>query len=601
MPNQDETLLICFLGDPSVGSRDQPRILAMGRDGTTEDVRLSMRARQLIRVLALPLDIPLAGLSQRGSSNRLAEMLAGPLAHRRTSEIAESLDYSRSQTWRIRNLLKLELEERRLGGHLYAEERGWIGLRNATTDTAMLFAAVRDEQWQITTRLLCTVAEHDPNAALLLSSDGWSTEARAHIQDALRQAKRHLPPSLKQDNTSDRPDLEGFLQSDEEYAEGELVHETPVDLRPTHGASFPDTLSAELPLPVTARPVTSWPRWRRRLRQTIPLAVALLAIGVIAIATAPRQAKPSPLEIPVSRAGAWPEGNAFAIANLTRAIDFGTPTLAEPGDVLLVGVRLDVTTPSLERRQPFVLETSVNPQSTSQVGVGLSLNGPNVPVGSTGTSLPVQDVTSAQRLHLVPHSTELLDENEQMIMHLPDIRPNTHYSLPTLTVGKLYYVEWRLQSITTPRSIDGQLSETASVYCAHPRQRFPFNTVAKPSETLHCGLALTNWGPRTLRAVRVRIWWNKPTAGDQIHLLARASAARAEPRIADFMPGYLNIAGRSRSATLEYVPGSQRLVNHAGAAAGRVTGIALSEEATISALPPGQAGSLSLTFMVRVV
>jgi hypothetical protein len=210
-------------------------------------------------------------------------------------------------------------------------------------------------------------------------------------------------------------------------------------------------------------------------------------------------------------------------------------------------------------------------------------------------------VTSAQRLHPVPHSTELLDENEQVIMHLPDIRPNTPYRLPTLTVGKLYYVEWRLQSITASRSIDGQLSETASVDCAHPGQRFPFNTVAKPGETLNCELALTNWGPRTLRGVHVRIWWNKLTAGHQIHLLARASAAHAEPRIADFMPGYLNIAGRSRSATLEYVPGSQRLVNQAGAATGRVTGIALSEEATISALRPGQAGSLRLTFMLRVV
>jgi hypothetical protein len=567
MPAPHETLLVCFLGDPSVGSSDLPRVVVDTADGRIEEVALSRNARQLLRVLALPRNTSLAGLTARGSTTRLADVLASPPPQRRTGEVAEILYVGRSQMDRNRSQLRRELERQRLDSHLYSEARGWIGLRNAITDVALLFGAVRDERWEAAARLLTIVAPNDPRAAQLLPDKGWSAEAGAHIAAALTQAKHNLPASVRgigpePSRLPERPPQDEEEEEEEEVLEGKIVDEMPGQV-----------------VLAGPRAIMPWPGRRRHLRRALvaTLLLLLLAIGTVALG---RQLfdsgeQPSSLEISATRAGPWPEHatglletNA-ELANLTREIPFGAPLVAKPGDTLLAGVRIDVTKDSDFRKQPFEINTTVDPESFTEDNVSMDFIGPSLPHDGGGV-FTVGGMTPRNRLQIVPDSTVLLDEHNDVIRHLPNIslghpdyRPGHLYRLPHLKVGRLYYVEWRLESVEMPDSVKGQIAQSSPVRCTHPHQKDP-NTEAEVGDTLDCWLDLTNWGSGTLRDVQVHLSWSGAESPHQLTVSAWASSEGSQPRVIHLLSDYLTINPIATGTTLEYVPGSSKLATIGG-------------------------------------
>jgi hypothetical protein len=524
-----------------------------------EEVALSRNARQLLRVLALPRNTSLAGLTARGSATRLADVLASPPPQRRTGEVAEMLYVGRSQMDRNRSQLRRELERQRLDDHLYSEARGWIGLRSAITDVAVLFGAVRDERWEIAVRLLTIVAPDDPQAAQLLPDKGWSAEAGAHIAAALTQAKRHLPPASvggADSEPSRLPERPPQSEEEEEVLEGEIVDELP----------GPVVLAGP-------RAVTPWPGRRRRLRGALlmTLLLLLLVLGGVALGQqlfGPGE-QPSPLEISATRAGPWPEHTTslldtnVELANLTREIPFGAPLVAKPGDTLLAGVRLDVTKDSAFRKQPFEINISVNPESFTEDSLYVDFMGPSLPHDGGG-SFTVDGMTPRDRLQIVPDSTVLLDEHNHVIRHLPNIplghpnyRPGHMYRLPRLKVGRMYYVEWRLESVEAPDFVEGQIAQSTPVRCSPPHREWP-NAEAEVGDTLDCSLDLTNWGSGTLRDMQVHLSLKKESP-HYFAVAAWASSEGAQPRVTHFISEYVTVNPTAIGTTLEYVSGSSKL------------------------------------------
>ena len=298
MPAPRETLLVCFLGDPAAGSAELPRVVIKAADGPIEEVALSPEPRRLLRLLALPRNASLSGLTKRGSGNRLAESLAAAPPQRSIGEVEGRLIYSRSQADRVRRRLQRELESQRLDGHLH-RPRGWVGLRNGISDVALLFGAVRDERWDLASNLLAIVAPEDPQRTQLLADEDWSPEARAHIADALAQAKGNFDPSAIPGlaelrllpKPGPRPEVDE--DEDEEVLNGEILEDRATAI----GLAGP-------------REMTRWPGYRRRLRWIALAAVfLLLAVSTAAVANALLEPNPSPspLQLSVKRAGPWPE------------------------------------------------------------------------------------------------------------------------------------------------------------------------------------------------------------------------------------------------------------------------------------------------------
>ena len=277
---------------------------------------------------------------------------------------------------------------------------------------------------------------------------------------------------------------------------------------------------------------------------------------------------------------------------------------AKTGDTLLAAVRLDVTRSSPWRQQPFEIYTSVDPSSPVEAGWSASFNGPSMPEGNGSGSATIQGLTPRDRVQLVPGSTVLLDDQMQVIRHLPDISLDNVYKhpyrLPHLSAGRLYYLAWRLQVVRAPDSAAGQISRTVSLSCAHPGRDDWINTEAALGDVLECRVSLTNWGPGTLRALRLHLSW-RPTNPDQLNLWTRATAPDADPRVAPLIPGLLNIDPPWPATNLEYVAGSNRLETSRGSFLSKPPGDPTYGGILIGELGPGRAQTRTLSFKLRLI
>jgi hypothetical protein len=592
------TLLVCFLGDPSAGSAELPRVVLEAGRGEVWEVAISRGPRRLIRLLGLPRAAPLAGLSGPGSANRLAEALAAPPPQRPVAEVRSYLHRSRSQTDRVMRGLRDELEAQRLEGHLH-RARGWIGLRDGTSDVALLFAAVRDERWEEASRVLAIVAPDDPGAAVLLDDEDWSVEARAHIADAVAQAKLNFDPAVQA-----APSRPAHLESvnrragddEEEVLEGEIVEE-------------PSTAV----ILAGPREVTPWPGRRRRLRWTVAVVVLLLLlVGAAAGAHALMEStpEPSPLQLSIERAGPWPAGDdplfgrSAEIANLTREIPFGAPMAARTGDTLLIGLRLNVVKGSRLRHQPFEVSTSVYLSSPVEASWSAGFDGPSMPQGNGSGSGTIVGLRPDDRIRMVPGSTVLLDDQMRPIRHLPDMPLDVEldhpYRVPRLRPGRLYYLVWRIQIVPAPDSAAGQVSRTASVHCNHLGRNDSINTEARLGDTLECSASLTNWGPDPLHDVRLRLSWH-PQVPQQLNLVPTVTAPDAAPRKAELFPGLLDIEPPWPKTNLEYVPGSNRLETRKDALVSNPPGDPTKGGILVDELPPGSKNLRTVVFRMRLV
>lgn len=594
-----ETLLVCFLGDPSGGSAELPQVVIMGADGQIENVALSPEPRRLIRLLALPLDVPLSGLTRRGSANRLAESLAAAAPQRTIREVEERLHCSRSQADRVRRGLQRELEAQQLDEHLH-RPRGWIGLRNGTSDIALLFAAVRDERWDLANRLLTIVAPRDPLGAQLLVNEDWSPAARAHIADALTQAKRNSSPitlaapggQRSMPKSAPHP----VVYEGEEVLDGEIVED-----------------QAETVIFIGPREMTRWPNRRRRLRRGALVAALLLAAAstvtaaMVLLGPAP---SPSPLQLSVKRAGPWPPlsnsviGNSAALANLTREIPFGAPMAVRTGDTLLAAVRLVVARDSPWQEQPFEIFTSVEPSSPVEAAWSASFNGPNMSQSNSSGSVGILGLTARDRIRPVPHSTALLDDRMQLIRRLPDFDPDNGYErpylVPRLEVGRLYYIVWRLQVVRAPNSAAGQISPNIALLCSRPGHDDSYNTEVALGEVLECRVDLTNWGPEALQDVRLHTSWSQANSR-QMQIESWATAPNAEPRVARFVSEYLSIEPLWPIPGLEYISDSSQLKTRQGSLLFKPSGDPINGGIAIGQLQPGLTETRALAFKLRLV
>lgn len=595
MDVRKEILLVCFLGDPSVGSAELPRVVLAAGQGKVEEVALSPGPRRLVALLGLPRSASLSGLSSLGSGNRLAEALAAPPPQRSVGEVQRHLDRGRSQVDRVRRKLQIELESQRLGAHLH-RARGWIGLRDGTSDVALLFAAVRDERWDEASRVLAIVAPEDPQATLLLADEDWGIEARAHISDALAQAKLNFDHAVQAEPS--RTALPGRVTDGaeddaEEVLDGEIVGK-------------PGT-AVVLAGP---REVTPWPQRRRRLRRTlaaVPLILLLVGAAAGAYALLASSSTPSPLQLSIKRAGLWPAnddpffGTSAEIANLTREIPFGAPMAARTGDTLLLGLRLNVVKNSAWRHQPFEIGASVYPSSPVVASWSAGFDGPSMPDGSGSGSGTIVGLKPADRIRAVPGSTVLLDDQMRMIRHLPDMPRNAEhrYRLPHLRPGHLYYLVWRLQVVAAPDFAAGQISQTAGTHCHHLSRDDSSNTEARLGDTLECSASLTNWGPDPLHHIRVHFSWH-PTNPDQLDLVLTVRASDAAPRRAKLSPGLLNIEPPWPKTNLEYVPESNRLETRKGTVVSNPPGDPTKGGVSIDELAPGSKGLRTLAFRMHL-
>lgn len=595
-----ETLLVCFLGDLSSGSAELPRVVVETTQGKVEEVALSPGPRRLIGLLGLPRITSLSGLSNNGSCNRLAESLAAPPPQRSVGEVKRYLERSRSQVDRIMRRLQIELESQRLEKHLH-RVRGWIGLRNGTSDVGLLFAAVRDERWEEASRVLAIAAPANPQATFLLADEDWSIEARAHIADAIAQAKSNFDPAVRAAPSRllpaplDQAKTGAAEDDDQEVLEGEIVEE----------------LGAEVVL-VGPREVTPWPGRRRRLQRTVAAAlfVLLLAGAAIGAHALLDSDPPSPLQLSVERAGSWPAhndplfGRSTAIANLTREIPFGAPMAARTGDTLMIGVRLNVIKDSRLLHQPFEVGSSVYPSSPVEVSWSAGFDGPSIPESSGSGSGRILGLRPDDRIRVVPGSTVLLDDHMRPIRHLPDMPLNAEYHdryrLPHLRPGHLYYFVWRLQVLPAPDYAAGQFSTTTSIFCNHPGRGDSINTEARLGETLECKTDLTNWGPGTLHDIRLHLAW-RPPIPNQLDLIASVTAPDAAPRQAKLSPGLLDIEPPWPKVDLEYVSGSNRLETRKGAFVSNPPGDPTEGGISIGKLGPGTDEMRSLVFRLRLV
>jgi hypothetical protein len=615
MPSAHETLIVCFLGDPAGESGERPRVLALTAAGAFEDVALRPAARRLLGLLALPRDAPLSGLTAEAAANRFAGSLAAPPPHRTSGDLEGRLRTGRANFYRICDQLRDGLATQGLEHHFDRGRRGYRGLRDATSDVALLNGAIRDERWDQAGRLLSLLAPRDPRATSLLEGedDAWSPEARAQIAATIELAIEHAepflaaepedplrlrPPSTDEPDPDGEPDASPAPDPDEEVVDGEIVDQ-----------------EFALAVPVGRRAITRWPRRRRRIRRTLVLGAVVLAVGGMGIAVAgalssTSGAAPSPLDLPTTAAGPWPEdsssvlGNSVELANLTREIPFGAPIAVRTGDTLLAGVRVDVARDTPWRRQPFELSTAIQPSNAVSDGWSASFDGPSRPNGNGSGSETIEGLTVGDRIRFVHHSVVLLNEGMHVVRHLPDLRLTDLYErpylLPHLEPGRLYYVEWRMQVVPARQSAVGQMSPNSTLNCHHQGAKDAINTHAALGEVLDCEITLYNWGSGVLHDVRVHLVWTPPN-GDQLDLRTWTTAAEADPRSMPMIPGLLNIEPSWPLTELEFVPRSNRLETAAGTVVARPSGDPTDGGALIAALGPGHAGSRTLAFQIRLV
>jgi hypothetical protein len=279
--------------------------------------------------------------------------------------------------------------------------------------------------------------------------------------------------------------------------------------------------------------------------------------------------------------------------------------VARTGDTLLAALRLNVTMDSRFREQPFEITTSTAPSSAVEASWNVGFSGPSMPTGNGDGTSTIQGLTPRNRIRLVPDSTVLLDDHMKRIRGLPDMRVDGDYEhpyrLPHLRPDRIYYVVWRLEVVRAPDSAAGQISSTAYVSCIHPGREDEINVEAKLGEILRCRADLTNWGPETLRNVRLRFRVGPASSDRQRRLWAWATAPDADPRVARLEPGILDINPFWPASDLEYLPGSNRLETRQEAFVSKPPGNPSEDGILVAVLEPGLTETRIVTFKARLV
>ena len=103
-------LMVCYLGPPTLGAAEVPRVARWTTAAEPHNVLLSPNSRRLMAYLAVP---PLrlgSTMTGRALSDALAGALAQPLPRRTTGELLRALELPRQTENRHRRELRAELD-----------------------------------------------------------------------------------------------------------------------------------------------------------------------------------------------------------------------------------------------------------------------------------------------------------------------------------------------------------------------------------------------------------------------------------------------------------------------------------------------------------
>jgi hypothetical protein len=589
VPLADGTMVVCFLDDRPSVEMDRPRVLVWRHDRPLEEVGLSEASRRMLAVLATPdLDLP-GGLWTERSAERVAAALAAPLPQRAAAELRARLGYSKSHEWRVRRKLADELDACGLAAHLVSEARGCIGLRSATSDVAALHGALRDGRSEDAMLLLRGIATERPDLLVLIAPSTWPSALGTAIEHALAQGLAGLRDRVPTDDASNAHDREAvdaeIVEDPTDEGIGTAAVGQPLALSPRGTAPFaPD--SHELPLPRLPRRVWRQRVWGRRLRRAAGPALVLLAMGALGL-VAGRSYDRVHTELSAARAGRWPTGAQEAIANLTKRIPFDPATVpAHLGDVLLYRYRfrLAAQPPPSQAGRPVILSLTPRRDLADSVLISLmrSVPGPN----SSGGFTSVTGVTLRQRLRAVPGTAQLLDVDGRIMRKLPDLTDGHQIVIYGLRPGHVYAVQTRYVVVAIDPSTRGAFRSTGAE-CRGPGVADPYASYADRS-LLVCTASLSNWGPRSLREVRIRLPVERNPIdlrpmSRQVVLDGTASSADADPPEAPIYGAIVTLDRRS-SWTVDYVRGSAR-VRYPGGRIQRLAGDPLGAGVVLPELP----------------
>ena len=189
-------------------------------------------------------------------------------------------------------------------------------------------------------------------------------------------------------------------------------------------------------------------------------------------------------------------GPIYLIKNVTQNVDFANPATANPGDVLEYRVRIHNPGPSpiTDVMVKATLDSNVSTSHSSTVTVSSASADP-----TSTSATAVLNLSSAQSISYVPGSTELLDDNAQVISNLPDgiTAGGEGIDIGTVNVSitNRRYVEFEVKVGTTPTPpITPPTTPSA-----------PLATAGPESAAAGVGLMSLSAGAYTLRRSRQRL------------------------------------------------------------------------------------------------